>query len=113
LQWAPESRQGWKILGEAEYRCRHWPAAIEALLNATKFGTKDDPSLELFLAMAHWQVGHKGEARRLYDQAIGGMDQQKSWDDDLRRLRAEAAALLGLPEPTAPAKKEVPRPSQH
>jgi tetratricopeptide (TPR) repeat protein len=112
LQWAPQSRRGWQILGEAEYRSGHWQAAIEALANATKFGTKDDRSLSLYLAMAHGQLGHKAEARKRYDQAVGWMEKRPSRDEDLLRLRAEAAALLGLPEPTAPAKKEVPRPSK-
>jgi hypothetical protein len=31
---------------------------------------------------------------------------------ELKRFRTEASALLGLPEPTAPAKKEVPHPSK-
>jgi serine/threonine protein kinase/Flp pilus assembly protein TadD len=110
LQWAPQSRWGWRILGEAGYRSGHWQAAIEALVNATKFSSKDDPALVLFLAMAHWQVGHKREARRLYDEAVGWIDRQKSRDEELGRLRAEAASVLGLPKPTAPARKEVPHP---
>jgi serine/threonine protein kinase/Flp pilus assembly protein TadD len=110
LQWAPQSRRGWQVLGAAEYRSGHWEAAIEAMLNAMKFGSKDDPAVMLYLAMANWRLGRKSEARRWYDQAVGWMDQKKSRDGDQRRLRAEAAALLGLPEPKAPARKEVPHP---
>jgi hypothetical protein len=61
-------------------------------------------------AIAHGNQGHKQEARNWYDQAVGWIDQQRSRDEELRRLRGEAAALLGLPEPTAPARKEAPRP---
>ena len=51
-----------------------------------------------FLAMAHWRLGHKDEARAWYDKAA-------AWDaknlpppenEELRRFRAEAAALLGV-----------------
>ena len=62
--------------------------------------------------MAHGQLGHKAEARKRYDQAVGWMEKRPSRDEDLLRLRAEAAALLGLPEPAAPAKKEMPHPSK-
>jgi tetratricopeptide (TPR) repeat protein len=112
LKWSPESRWGWQTLGEAEYRSGHWPAAIEALVNASKSGTNDDPSLALFLAMAQWQLGDKTEARRLYAQAVGWLEKKPSRDERLTRLRAEAAALLGQPEPKAPAPKEVPRPAK-
>jgi hypothetical protein len=40
------------------------------------------------------------------------MEKDRPNDNELRRFRAEAAAVLGLPEPTAPAKKEVPHPSK-
>jgi tetratricopeptide (TPR) repeat protein len=108
LQWAPQSSGGWQALGEAEYRSGHWEAAIEALVNATKFGAKDDPSVALYLAMANWRVGREAEARRMYDRARRRFNPRGPRDATLRRLVAESAALLGLPEPTAPARKEVP-----
>jgi hypothetical protein len=40
------------------------------------------------------------------------MEKNNPGDDQPRRFRVEAAALLGLPEPTAPARKEVPRPTK-
>ena len=30
-----------------------------------------------FLAMAHWQLGHKEEARRWYDQGVAWMEKTK------------------------------------
>jgi hypothetical protein len=77
-----------------------------------KFGTKDDPSLVLYLAMASWRLGRKAESLGLYDQAVGLIRPERSRVEGLTRLRIEAAALLGLPESTAPAKKEVPHPSK-
>ena len=46
----------------------------------------------IFLAMAHWKLGQKTEARRYYDRAVQRMPIQAS----LQRFRAEAAALLGI-----------------
>ena len=61
-----------------------------------------------FLGMAHWQLDHKDEARKWYDEAIEWMDKNQPQNDELRRFRAEAAELLGItePKPTAgPATK--------
>jgi hypothetical protein len=49
-----------------------------------------------FLAMAHWQLGEKDKARAWYDQAVAWMDKNRPQDAELKRFRAEAAALLGL-----------------
>jgi hypothetical protein len=49
-----------------------------------------------FLAMAHWQLGDKEEARRWYYQAVAWMEKYSPMDEDLRRFRPEAAALLGI-----------------
>jgi tetratricopeptide (TPR) repeat protein len=58
-----------------------------------------------FLAMSHWQLGDKVQARKWYDQAVARMDKAKiPNDDELCRFRAEAAALLGEPDPAPPPK---------
>jgi hypothetical protein len=67
-----------------------------------------DSSDWFFLAMAYWQLGRRDEARLWYDRAVQWMDKHVPNHRELRRFRAEAAALLGLPEPTAPGSKEVP-----
>ena len=54
-----------------------------------------------FLAMANWQLGNKELARQWYDRAIQWMDKNQSQDAELRRFRAEAGKLLGLPEEEA------------
>jgi len=43
-----------------------------------------------FLAMAHWQMGNKEEARKRYDQAVQWMDKNQPTNEELRRFRAEA-----------------------
>jgi tetratricopeptide (TPR) repeat protein len=105
----PRDGVQWNALGMAEYRLGDWEAAIRALEKSTEQRAGGDASDWFFLAMAHWQRGKKEEARHWYDKAEtwlrqnAGDDKSISWlaqdkpnDWDLRRYRAEAAALLGL-----------------
>ena len=62
--------------------------------------------------MANSRFGREAQSRRPYDHTAGWIERRRWRDEALSRLRAEAAALLGLPELTAPAKKEVPHPSK-
>ena len=48
-----------------------------------------------YLAMAHWQLGDRAQARTWYDKAVDWMDKNETTDEDLKRVRAEAAALAG------------------
>ena len=50
----------------------------------------------LFLAMANWRLDRTGEARKWYDRAAGWMAKKKPEEEEIRRFRAEAAALLGI-----------------
>ena len=57
--------------------------------------------------VARWQQGDKATARSWYDKAVRWMEERKSQDDELRRFRDEAAALLGVTDlSTSTAKKE-------
>jgi hypothetical protein len=47
-----------------------------------------------FIAMAHWQLGEHGEARKWYDRAVEWMEKYEPEDEELRRFRAEAEDLL-------------------
>jgi hypothetical protein len=55
----------------------------------------------VILAMIRWRQGNPAEARRWYEQATAHIKRQGRSDDDLRRLRDEASALLGT-FPTQP-----------
>ena len=60
-------------MGVAQYRSGDWEAAIESLKKAIELGPRSG-SLEKcinfqFLAMAHWQLGRRGEARWWYEKA--------------------------------------------
>ena len=51
--------------------------------------------------MAEWRTGERDSAREWYDRAVAWMDEHESDDAELRRFRAEAAKLLGVPEKDA------------
>ena len=99
VELTPQSDLAWLVLGWANYRVGEHKASIAALeksisLNmAAKGGS---PSHWFFLAMANWQLGNKGEARRWYDQAIARMDKLPVQDGDLQRIRVEAEEVLEI-----------------
>jgi Flp pilus assembly protein TadD len=96
VQLEPKQANFWQTLGHAEYRAGNWESAIAALEKVKALGSPGD-SLEWYpLAMAHWQLGHKEEARKWYDQAVAWMESDDPKNEHLCRLRAEAAELLGI-----------------
>ena len=46
--------------------------------------------------MAHWQMGDKDEARKLYGQVIQWIDKNPPEDKKLARARREAETLLQI-----------------
>jgi serine/threonine-protein kinase len=92
----PENRGNWNTLGVAYYRHGNWEWAVEALEKSMALSKGGDSNDWFFLAMAAWQMGHREEARRWYQQAADWMEKHASKDADLLRFRAEAAHLLGL-----------------
>jgi hypothetical protein len=47
-----------------------------------------------FLARAHGRLGERDRARRCFDRAVEWMDSHEPHNEELRRFRAEAEALL-------------------
>jgi serine/threonine protein kinase len=98
-------------LGRARYRAGNWPGALAALQESQKLPGADAgirAACCLFLAMTHWRLGHEKEARDWFGQAVARVEKDRPRDEGLKRLRAEADALLSgkqvpqsLPEPTA------------
>ena len=84
----------------AEYRAGNMAAAVAALEQFVRLkgGGDPHPTGWFVLAMAHWQLGHREPALKLYSQAAERVDKTKSNDKLVRRFRAEAAQLLGIPE---------------
>jgi serine/threonine protein kinase/Flp pilus assembly protein TadD len=97
IELAPQSYKEWMVLGWAQYRAGNWPASIEALEKSCQLergtGGQGNAWQWLVLAMAHWQLGHKEEARNWYDKAVA---LERTWPEELRRFRTEAAALLEI-----------------
>jgi tetratricopeptide (TPR) repeat protein len=79
---------------------RDWKAAVTALEKSRELSKGGNSFDWFFLAMAHWQLGDKEQARTWYDQAVQWMEKNQPNDAELCRFRAEAAQLLQLTEPT-------------
>jgi tetratricopeptide (TPR) repeat protein len=95
---APQNGSSWTTLGAAYYRAEQWQDALAALDKAMQLPSGGDSGNWFFLALAQWQRGDAEKARHGYDQAVQWMDKNKPRDDDLHRLRAEAATQLGIRE---------------
>ena len=93
------SNSAWQSLGWAHFRMRDWKASIDALEKscALQQDPKGGDAWQWFcLAMAHRELGQKEVARKWYDQAAVWMDKNQPEHQELRRFRAEAAALLDV-----------------
>jgi tetratricopeptide (TPR) repeat protein len=98
VQLAPQSPWAWQALGWAQYRAGDWKASVKALEKAIalqKAPQGGGPGQWFFLAMAHWQLGNKDEARNWYRQAVQWMEKHDPRNEQLRRFRVEATQLLG------------------
>jgi tetratricopeptide (TPR) repeat protein/serine/threonine protein kinase len=107
VELAPQDGANWNTLGAAHYRAGHWKAAVTALEKSRELRKGGDSFDWFFLAMAHWRLGDKEQARKWYDQAVQWMEKNKPQDEELHRFRAEAAELLQLAEP--PKEENVPK----
>ncbi len=107
-QLAPNGGANWNTLGVAQYRAGQFKQAVTSLSKSMQLRSGGDAFDWFFLAMAHWQLKNKEEARKWYDKAVGWMEKSKPDDEELRRFRAEAAELLGIVknEKKPPAGKE-------
>jgi tetratricopeptide (TPR) repeat protein len=99
---AAESRGGdwWNTLGVAYYRVGDYKAATLTLEKSMKFRSGGDSYDWFFLAMAHWKLGNREEARGWLTRGIRWLEKHKTHEEDLDRFQAEAQALLntsGLP----------------
>jgi serine/threonine protein kinase/WD40 repeat protein/tetratricopeptide (TPR) repeat protein len=95
---APKEGTLWNTLGVAQYRNGEWKLAIEALTKAMELRHGGDANDWFLLAMSHWRLGDKAQARSWYDRAVASMEKSKPVDEELLRFRAEAAALLEVNE---------------
>ena len=91
----------WNTLGVAHYRAGNWKEAVAALEQSMRlFDGRREAMNTFVLAMTHWQMGNKVEARRWYDKAVAWMKVNEHSEEPLsvylRQFRAEAEGLLGI-----------------
>ncbi|MBT6143571.1 tetratricopeptide repeat protein [bacterium] len=103
---APKEPNNWNTLSLALYRNGEWKKALEAL----KTGTKLNPDIShswLLLAMTHWQLDDKDEARKWYDKALAWREKNKP-EKELQGFFTEAEKLMGkgAADKETPDKKE-------
>jgi serine/threonine protein kinase len=96
VELAPEKGDYWNTLGAACYRAGNWKGAVGALTKSMELRKGGDAADWFFLAMAHWRLGDKNEARKWYDEAVQWTEKNRPRDEELRLFRAEAAELLGI-----------------
>jgi serine/threonine protein kinase/WD40 repeat protein len=104
IERAPLEAIYWNTLGVAQYRAGDYQAAIVALAKAEEL--QPDTAFAFnafFLAMAHWQLEETDEARQWFDRASAWMTRKEAelqnnatWQDELRRFRSEAESLMGV-----------------
>jgi serine/threonine protein kinase/tetratricopeptide (TPR) repeat protein len=105
VELAPRASRSWQALGWALYRTGAWKDSIEAFHKsmALQENPKGGDSGQWFgLAMAHWRLGDKEEARQWQDQAVQWMEKNKPQDEERLRFRAEAEALLKIEKKALP-----------
>jgi superkiller protein 3 len=93
---APSNGINWRILGAAHFCEGHWKQAALDLQKSIELLVGGDSFDWFLLAMAHWQLGDQELARKWYAAAVLWMDKYASGDAQLRSMRDEAAALLGV-----------------
>jgi tetratricopeptide (TPR) repeat protein len=96
VEQAPQEAIVWRTLGVAHYRAGDFNAAIESLERAAALQAGADIVHFLFMAMAHWQLGDKEQARKYYDQATKRIEKSNTGDIVLRHFQDEAAELMGI-----------------
>jgi len=94
-------------LGVAHYRAGNWKEAIVSLEKSEELAPGNYLAWNVFfLAMAHWQLGDKEQARKSYLRAAAWMEKNKPNDEELRRFRAEAEEVLKINHKDAKAAKK-------
>jgi tetratricopeptide (TPR) repeat protein len=91
----------WNTLGVALYRAGDWQSAVTALEKGMSLRQGEGSGDWFFLAMAHWRLGNKEQARQWHERALRWMAEHRPKDIELGRARAEAARLLHSSDPPA------------
>jgi serine/threonine protein kinase/lipopolysaccharide biosynthesis regulator YciM len=111
IELAPNSASTWAALGWVRFRSGDWQASIDAMAKNNELLKQPDIAQSFRLAIAHWRLGQTGEAHQWYEIAVELMEQSDPKDARLISARAEAAELLGIPQPQSavpPAQPDIP-----
>jgi tetratricopeptide (TPR) repeat protein/serine/threonine protein kinase len=95
VELAPKDGNCWNTLGVAHYRAGKWKQALAALEKSMQL-QGENAFDRFFLAMTHWQLASKNEARRCYDTGVEWMEKHAKDNEELRRFRSEAEELLEI-----------------
>jgi serine/threonine protein kinase/uncharacterized protein HemY len=108
---APRGADCWGTLGVTCYRAGDWQGAVTALRKAMSLRSGGHGVEYFFLAMAGWQLGDRQQARAWYERGRQWMQETRQKTSSIRRLQAEAAALLRLTgQPAEPTPQATGRP---
>jgi tetratricopeptide (TPR) repeat protein len=86
----------WLTLGAAHYGTGDHQAALRALEKAIQIPQDYGSHARFYLAMTHWQLGKKEQARPWYEQAVREMEYRELHSAETCRIRAEAEKLLRI-----------------
>jgi tetratricopeptide (TPR) repeat protein len=97
VELEPKNGLLWNTLGVAQYRKGDYEKAIESLAKSEEVLQDEQYSFNgFFLAMAHWQLDHKQEAKDFFEKSIEWMDANQPTNGELLRFKAEAAKLIDI-----------------
>ena len=98
----PEDGTFWNTLGAAYYRNGDWSEANRAFSRSMELRQGGDSFDWFFLSLVQLKLGHKDEAIRWYEKAVGWFHQTLPSNQELYLLQVEAALELELPRPAPP-----------
>jgi tetratricopeptide (TPR) repeat protein len=107
VELEPGHEYYWDTLGIALCRDEQWKEAVAALERSMKLGDTVIVERFFFLAMAHWQLGDKKQARTWYDRGARAI-RDGTPNPTQRLAQVEAATLLGIAPPDPKGKKQAP-----
>lgn len=103
VELVPDEGTFWNTLGVCYYRAGQYTSSIESLERSTElFGNAGVGFNAMFLAMAHWRLGHREDALKKYDTALHWMRENSVVDEELTRFLQETAVVLQQPPPELP-----------
>src|SRR5262249_27410210 len=96
-------------LGVAQFRAGQWQLAIESLQESMELRKGGDAVDWFFLAMAHWQLGQKDDARSWYEKGVEWTKTNAPHNEELLRFQHEAADAIDANRLKSPDEQQKPQ----